>query len=106
MRTSRCCWTASKRRAETVPVLPSRRLAALLALAALAFLIDPVFALLLDAGLIGAAIADAAALYRRPLPIIDRSIPERIPLDGVVDVRVEIRNRAGRPQRLQWTDDL
>jgi uncharacterized protein (DUF58 family) len=106
MRTSRSCSTASQRRADTVPLLPSRRLAALLALAAVAFLVDPLFALLLDAGLIGAAVADAVTLYRRPLPVIDRSIPERIPLDGIVDVRVEVRNRATRPLRMQWTDDL
>src|SRR5687767_9277077 len=106
MRTSPSCSTASRRRADIVPVLPSRRLAALLALAAVAFLVDPLFALLLDAALIGAAIADAATLYQRPIPDIDRSLPERIPLDGVVDVRVEIRNRAARRLRLQWTDDL
>lgn len=89
-----------------MPVLPSRRFAALLALAAVAFLIDPLLALLLDAALLAAAIADGTALYRGALPSFDRSIPQRIPLDGVVDVRVEMRNPSARAARLQWTDDL
>jgi uncharacterized protein (DUF58 family) len=55
---------------------------------------------------VAAAVADGLALYQRPLPSIDRSIPERIPLDGVVDVRVDIRNRGGRAVQLIWTDDL
>lgn len=89
-----------------MPVLPSRRLAALLALAACAFIIDPVVALLLDAALVGAAVFDAVTTYRWPLPSFDRSVPERIPLDGVVDVSVELRNRSTRAVQLQWTDDL
>jgi uncharacterized protein (DUF58 family) len=89
-----------------VPVLPARRFAALIAFAALAFLIDPLIALVLDAALLGGALADVAALYRRRLPAFDRSIPARVPLDGVVDVRVEIRNQSERVARLQWTDDL
>ena len=89
-----------------MPVLPSRRFAALLALAAIGFIIDPIVVLVLDTALVGAALVEGVALYRWPLPTFDRTLPERIPLDGVVNVRVEIANRSGRAARLQWTDDV
>jgi uncharacterized protein (DUF58 family) len=89
-----------------VPLLPSRRLAALLALAAVGFIIDPMVVLVLDTALVGAALVDSINLYRSPPPSFERVIPERIALDGVVAVRVEIANRSGRAARLQWTDDV
>jgi uncharacterized protein (DUF58 family) len=89
-----------------VPVLPSRRFALLLAFAALGFLIDPWLGLVLDGGLVLAALVDGSAVLRRPLPDVRRTVPERIALGGQVDVLVELVNRAAHPLTLRWTDDL
>jgi uncharacterized protein (DUF58 family) len=89
-----------------VPLLPSRRFAALLAALSLAFLVDPVLALALDAALLLAAAADALALYRQPAPRLDRASPARVGLLATAAVTIHIENPARRRVRLRWTDDL
>ena len=88
-----------------VPLLPSRRLAALIALAGAAFILSTTIALALNAVLLALLVADAIALYRSPLPQVQRDVPPRLPLGGVVTVPVELHNPARVQQRVQWTDD-
>jgi uncharacterized protein (DUF58 family) len=92
-------------RTPDVPLLPSRRLAGLIALAGAAFILSTTLALALNALLIALIIADAVASYRLPVPQIERFAPPRLPLGGTVDVPVELRNSARVSRRVLWTDD-
>jgi uncharacterized protein (DUF58 family) len=88
-----------------VPLLPSHRLAVLIALAGAAFILSTTLALALDALLLALVLADAIALYRLPVPHIQRIVPPRLPLGSTVEVPVEVRNGAHVPRRVRWTDD-
>jgi uncharacterized protein (DUF58 family) len=88
-----------------VPLLPSRRLAAFIALAAAAFLIGTGTALAIDAVLMLAITAEAILLFRQPLPLLERSAPQRIALGGSAEVAWELHNTADMPRRVAWTDD-
>src|SRR5690606_13721187 len=114
MRTSRCCSTPLKRPGWTrrrsrhvpdVPLLPSRRIAALIALTGAVFILSTTLALALNAVVLALLVADAIALYRLPLPQLQRDVPPRLPLGGVVSVPVELYNPARVQRRVQWTDD-
>jgi len=96
-----------------LPLLPSRRLAAAIALAGAGFLVSLQFALVLNLGLVLLVAADAVALYRRPLPRIRRSAPGRLALGGEGEVQVEAdaggtpppSPRRGDSRTVVWTDD-
>jgi uncharacterized protein (DUF58 family) len=88
-----------------VPLLPSRRLAGLIALAGVAFVFGTTPALALNAVLLVLIAADAIALYRLPVPEVERFVPPRIALGVTVDVPVELRNSAHVPRHVAWTDD-
>jgi uncharacterized protein (DUF58 family) len=89
-----------------VPVLLSRRFAALLAAAGIAFIIDPLLAIALDAALLIAAALDVMALYRRPLPHVRRIVPDRIGLGATSTIHVEFQSTSAHVLQLRWTDDL
>jgi uncharacterized protein (DUF58 family) len=103
--------------------LPSRRLAALVAVAGAAFLAGTTLALWLDSILLVCVAIDAAALHRSTLPRIRRSAPARISLgtSAAVEVLVSSDQAALTTQaagasdrtpptsvarRIVWTDDL
>jgi uncharacterized protein (DUF58 family) len=88
-----------------MPLLPSRRLALLIALAGTAFLIDTSLALMADAALALVVVAEGVLLYRGALPSVSRNVPTRIPLGGSVEVAVELRDTTGTERRVRWTDD-
>lgn len=88
-----------------MPLLPSHRLAALILVAGAAFIFSTTFALLLDAVLLVVIAADAVALYRLPLPRVERTLPARVPLGGTMEVAVEVRNDAAATRRIVLTDD-
>ncbi|MBR9989234.1 MAG: DUF58 domain-containing protein [Gemmatimonadetes bacterium] len=85
--------------------MPSRRLAGLIALAGAAFILSTPLALALNALLLALIAADAIALYRLPVPQLERIVPPRLPLGGAVEVPVELRNTAPVSRRVLWTDD-
>jgi uncharacterized protein (DUF58 family) len=87
------------------PLLPSQRLAILIAAAGLTFLLGSPLAFALNVALIGVVCADALLLYRAPLPRVERAVPPRLPLGGTADTSYELRNDAGVGQTVRWTDD-
>jgi uncharacterized protein (DUF58 family) len=88
-----------------MPLLPSRRLALLIAVGAAAFLFSTTFALLLDGALLVAVIVDAIAAWRVHLPRIERTVPPRIALGGSATITAEVRTAAQRTVHISWTDD-
>ena len=92
-------------RTPDVPLLPSRRLAGLIALAGAAFILSTTLALALNAVLVALVIADAVSLYRLPVPQIERFVPPRLPLGGSVDIPVELRNQTRAARRVLFTED-
>lgn len=88
-----------------MPLLPSRRLAALIALAGAAFIASTTLALALNALLVALIVADGVALYRLPVPQVDRVVPPRLPLGGSVEVPLDLRNTASVTRRVRITDD-
>lgn len=88
-----------------MPLLPSRRLAGLIALAGAAYVLSTTLALALNALLLALIVADAVALYRLPVPQIERFVPPRLPLGGVVELPVEVRNSARGVRRIMFTED-
>jgi uncharacterized protein (DUF58 family) len=88
-----------------LPLLPTRRLAAGVAAAGIAFVLGTTFALLLNALLLVLVAVEAVALYRLPLPRLVRSAPARVPLGETVAVQVELANDAAADRRVAWTDD-
>jgi uncharacterized protein (DUF58 family) len=88
-----------------VPLLPSRRLAGLIALAGLAFLAGTAFAITVNVLVLVLVLVDAVALYRAPLPGVERDVPARVPLGGSVEVTAVLHNNSGAPRRVIWTDD-
>jgi uncharacterized protein (DUF58 family) len=69
------------------------------------FVLSTTYALLLNALLLVLVVAEAAVLYRLPLPRLVRSAPARVPLGAVADVQLEIVNDAAVRRRVVWTDD-
>ncbi|MGH7448197.1 MAG: DUF58 domain-containing protein [Longimicrobiales bacterium] len=88
-----------------MPLLPSRRLAALIALAGAAFIASTTLALALDVLLVVLVLADGIAVYRLPVPEAERFVPQRLPLGAIADVPVELRNGARVSRRVLWIDD-
>lgn len=88
-----------------MPLLPTRRLALLIAMAAAAFLAGTAVALAVDAVILLAVIAEAVLLYRAPLPDVERQVPARIALGDRAAVSVGLHNTAAAPRRIAWTDD-
>jgi uncharacterized protein (DUF58 family) len=88
-----------------MPLLPSRRIAALIAIAGAAFLLSTTFALLLNAVLLVLVVLDGFALHREPVPTVQRTAPPRVPLGGAVSIAVEFGNPADTERRIRWTDD-
>lgn len=91
-------------------LLPSRRLALLIALAGSAFLVGPQVALGLNLALLGLVAVDGVALLRRPLPRVRRTVAARLALGGEAEVRVQVEAEGAdpdpaRPLRVLWTDD-
>ncbi len=87
-----------------LPLLPSRRLVAAVALAGAGFLVSPQFALVLNLGLVLLVTADAVALYRRPVPRIRRNAPGRLALGGEGEVQVEAETGQAPTRSLPWGD--
>lgn len=87
-------------------LLPTRRFLALLAGAAILFLLDPFIALTADALLIGVLLLDAALTPRDSQIILDRAVPDRMPLGETGRVELTIWNRSNRPIHLLLTDDV
>jgi uncharacterized protein (DUF58 family) len=83
--------------------LPSRRLLALLVLAAPLLLWRPGVALLLDLALVAVALADA---WRAPLITVSRELPAHLSLGEEGAARLALRAPGRRPLRVQVTDDL
>jgi uncharacterized protein (DUF58 family) len=69
------------------------------------FVLSTTYALLLNALLLVLVVAEAAVLYRLPLPRLVRSAPARVPLGAVADVQLEIVNDAAVRRYVVWTDD-
>ena len=96
-----------------LPLLPSRRLAAAIAMAGAGFLVSPRLALTLNLGLLLLVAVDGVALYRLPLPRIRRRVPGRLALGGQAEVQVEAEigdgsstaRPAAGPRTVVWTDD-
>jgi uncharacterized protein (DUF58 family) len=89
-----------------VPLLPSRRLAAYVALAGATFIIAAPAALAANLVLLALVMVDGVALYRAPLPRIARRAPARVGLGTDFDVHNDIDGLTGRARRVAWTDDL
>jgi uncharacterized protein (DUF58 family) len=88
-----------------LPLLPSRRLAALIALAGAAFIASTSLAIAVNALLVALIVADGIALYRLPVPEVERVVPPRLPLGGSSDVPLDLRNTASAARRVRITDD-
>src|SRR5688572_15250633 len=88
-----------------LPLLPSRRLATMVAIAGLAFLFDTTFALLLDGAILIFTLFDAVAAWREPAPQMERVVPARIALAGTAEIVMQLHNSAARGMRVSWTDD-
>jgi uncharacterized protein (DUF58 family) len=77
----------------------------IVALTGMTFVLSTTYALLLNALLLVLVVAEAAVLYRLPLPRLARSAPARVSLGAVADVQLEIVNDATARRRVVWTDD-
>jgi uncharacterized protein (DUF58 family) len=88
-----------------LPLLPTRRLAAVVAMAGAAFVLSSTLALLLNTLLLVLVLVEAVELYRLPLPRLERSAPARIPLGAAVDVQLELSNDTPTRRHIVWTDD-
>jgi len=110
-----------------LPVLPSARLAGLLAAAGVGFLWSVELGLALNLALLALVAWDARGLLRTPVPTVERRVPGRIDLGEEAEVDVVFGDAAGRrgappvqgaapgsghraaglarPLRIQWTDD-
>ena len=86
-----------------MPALPSRRLLALLAAASLLFLWLPAVALVLDLGLLAAALLDA----RRAAQLgVTRTLPTQLSLGEHGTASLTLRGSPGAAVRVRVTDDL
>lgn len=83
--------------------LPSRRLLALLVVAAPLLLWSPLVALLLDAALLAAALIDA---WRAPAIAVSRELPANLSLGDDGTARLTLLSPRDRPTRVRLTDDL
>jgi uncharacterized protein (DUF58 family) len=93
-----------------LPVLPSRRLAAIIALAGAGFLVGPGLAAVLNGAVVVLVLVEGILLYRELPPTVRRTVAGRVPLGGTAEVVVELggngdRASASRPRRVLWTDD-
>jgi uncharacterized protein (DUF58 family) len=110
-----------------LPVLPSTRLAGLLAAAGVGFLWSLELGLALNLALLALVAWDARGLLGTPVPAVERRVPGRIDLGEEAEVEVVFGDAAGRrgaprvqraatasgngaaglarPLRIQWTDD-
>lgn len=83
--------------------LPSRRLLALLVLAAPLLLWQPGLALLVDLALVAAALVDA---WRAAPVAVSRHVPGELALGDEGTARLTLRSLRERPTRVRLTDDL
>jgi uncharacterized protein (DUF58 family) len=89
-----------------LPVLPTARLLALVAAAAVLFLAGDAVALAADAALAAAFLLDAILAPRPGQLRVARRVPTRLPLGGEADVVWMVENATPRTLRLLVTDDL
>jgi uncharacterized protein (DUF58 family) len=89
-----------------VNFLPSRRLLAIIAVAAVLFAVSTPLALVADAFLLAAVVADALLAPGARGLRVERRAPERISLGGTAEVRISVAGRTDRRVPLRVTDDL
>ena len=87
-------------------VLPSRRLAALVAAASALFLLNAAVGLAVDAVLVLLFVLDALSVPAADRVRVERRAPARISLGATAQVRITVDNRASRRVRARVTDDL
>ena len=87
-------------------LLPTRRFLALLAAAAVLFLLGTGPALAVDGLLLVLLLLDAALVPGRAALEVERSAPARLALGGSAEVGLVLRSRAPRPVLLHLTDDV
>jgi uncharacterized protein (DUF58 family) len=86
-----------------LPLLPTPRLAALVAVAGVTFLVWTPLALAVNLLLLGLLLREGWSLLRAPAPEVERQVPSRLELDDEARVEVSFEGRAGT--LLHWTDD-
>lgn len=87
------------------PLLPTQRLAFLIAAAGTAFVVSSQLAFALNVVLVGVVLADALLLFRAPLPAVDRTVPSRVPLGAAAAIAYELHSDADIPRTVRWTHD-